>query len=703
MRPRHSSLALIGVVLIAASADAQKHYTDLVYPPLRDLVVPEVERVELSNGLTLYLLEDHALPKVEGAAIIRTGDRLEPPELTGVASLVGQVMRTGGSESRSGEEVDRLLENVGAAVETGIGTTSGNASIYALEEHLPLVLEVLAEILRSPAFPEDKIELAKVQERTSIARRNDDVSGIAGREFRKLLYGAESPYARTTEYATIEAITRDDLVRFHETYFVPNRVRLGLWGDFDAAEVKAMVERFFGSWERGPEADDQLPAVPDPATAPGSVSFIPKDDVNQTNIRIGHLGGRIDDPDYFALTVMSEILGGGFSSRLFQVVRSQRGLAYGVSASWNASFDYPGVFAVVTSTKSETTVLTIRAVLEEIERIAAEPVSDDELTLAKESLLNSFVFNFVSKGAIVRRLMTYDYYGYPEDFLERYQKSIEAVTVVDVHRVAREHLRPDAVRILAVGRREDFDAPLSSLGRGDVTTIDITIPDPPAPAVPEASPESLERGAALVSKFLASAPSAARASGFRLEGESILETPQGKLPAQFQILFEAPDHYRETTVLPFGEIVTVISGEAGWAATPRGIQDLGDDQVRRTREGIYRHYAGVLWASAQDGAEAQWLEGTEIQLRLTGVALRATFDEASGRLSSLVTAGTNLQGAPVEERREFDGFDERGLPTQVRIYHDGALAAETRIESTTLDPTLPAGLFDRPEGQRNDD
>lgn len=703
MRIRNVSFGVALLLLASTAASAQKHYTELTYPPLRDLVVPEVERVELANGLTLYLLEDHTLPKVEGAAIIQTGDRLEPAELTGLASLVGQVMRTGGSTSRSGEEVDRLLENVGAAVETGIGTTSGNASLYALREHLPLVLEVLSELLRSPAFPEDKLELAKVQERTSIARRNDDVSSITGREFRKLLYGADSPYARTTEYATIEAVTRDDLVRFHETYFVPNRVRLGLWGDFDAVEVKAMVERLFGSWERGPEPSDRLPSVPDPSDLPGSVSFIPKDDVNQTNIRIGHLGGRVDDPDYFALTVMSEILGGGFSSRLFQTVRSQRGLAYGVGASWNASFDYPGVFAVVTSTKSETTVETIRAVLDELERIAADPVSDEELQLAKESLLNSFVFNFVSKGAIVRRLMTYDYYGYPRDFLSRYQRNIEAVTVEDVHRVASTRLRPDAVQILAVGRREDFDAPLSSLGRGEVATIDIAIPEPPAAAVPEASPESLERGAALVAKFVASAPDVAEASAFRLEGESVLETPQGKLPAQFQILFEAPDHYRETTVLPFGEIVTVVSGDAGWAATPRGVQDLGSDQVRRTREGFYRHYAGLLWSAARDGVEAQWLEGTDVQLRFAGTTLRATFDEASGRLTVLSMGGTNLQGTPVEERREFDGFDERGLPSQIRIYHDGALAAETRVESTTLDPPIPAGLFDKPEGQRNDD
>jgi zinc protease len=694
-----SRALLIAVTLtVASSAAAQKSYKDLQYPPLRELVVPRVEPVLLPNGLALYLLEDHSLPKVEGTMLVRTGSRLEPADKVGLASILGQVLRTGGSETRSGEEIDRLLENVGAEVETSIGETSARASLFALPEHLPLVVEVLADILRHPALPEDKIDLAKVQERTAIARQNDNVAAIAGREFEKLLYGADSPYARTPTYASIAAVTRDDLVSFHRRYFEPNRVLFGLWGDFDSAQVRALVERNFGTWERGREASVEIPPVTSERRP--VIALVEKDDVNQTNLRIGHLGGRVDDPDYFALSVMSEILGGGFSSRLFRTVRAQRGLAYSVRAIWNAAYDHPGSFVVTSSTKSESTVETIRAIEEEIDRIANEPVTDDELRQAKDGILNSFVFNFDRKGEIVVRMMTYDYYGYPRDFLDRYQASVERVTVDDVLRVAREHLHPEALRVLAVGRQEDFDPPLSTLG--EVENIDITIPPPVAVETPEASPESLAKGEEVLRRFVASAATSAQPlTGFSMEGESVLTTPQGKLPARFHVLFLGPDRYRESTTLPFGEITTVLTGEDAWASTPRGVRSLDADQKRRTREGMYRHYAGLVWAAANGRVKGSLVAESdgksEVVLDVDGLAMRGTFDAESGRLLTLVLPGTNLQGTPVEETRNFSEFDSQGCPTQVHILHDGVDAAETHIETTTLNPSGDDSLFVRPE------
>ncbi|MFQ5789903.1 MAG: M16 family metallopeptidase [Acidobacteriota bacterium] len=467
-------LLLVLLLPQAVPAATQTHYKDLTYPPLRDVLVPEVRRLELPNGMVFFLLEDHTLPKVEGVVLIRTGDRFEPQDKVGLASMVGQVMRTGGTTTRKGEEIDRLLENVGAVVETSIGTSSARASLFTLKEHVPLVLEIAADILQNPAFPEGKIELAKVRERTAIARRNDNVAAIASREFSKLLYGPDHPYSRTTEYATISNITRDDLVQFHRRYFHPNHVLFGLWGDFSFQEIVPLLERLFGSWPRK-EAD--LPPLPDvPTEWAGSVNFVSKPDVNQTSLRIGHPGGRRDDPDYFALRVMSEILGGGFSSRLFRRVRSELGLAYAVRASWSAAYDRPGSFIVSSSTKSASTLETTREILTEIRRITEAPVSADELRIAKDSILNSFVFNFDSTGEVVQRLMVYQYYGYPKDFLEKFKANIEGVTGEDILRAARAHVRPHRLIILAVGREEDFDQPLSTLG--PVNTIDISIPPP---------------------------------------------------------------------------------------------------------------------------------------------------------------------------------------------------------------------------------
>jgi len=687
----------VGLAL-AISALAQKHYKDLDYPPLRELVVPEVERVDLPNGLSLYLLEDHSLPKIEGRMLLRTGSRLEPKEKVGLASILGQVLRTGGSTNRSGEEVDRLLENAGASVETQIGVSSGSASVFALKEDLPLVLEILADLVRNPALPEDKIELAKVQERTGIARRNDDVGEIAGRELAKLLYGADSPYAGVSEYATIEAITREDLVLFHRDYFQPNRILLGLWGDFDSAEVRSLVERHFGTWTKGALRQDPIP--PAGAKRGRTIAFVEKDDVNQTQIRIGHLGGRIDDPDYFAMSVVAEILGGGFSSRLFQTIRTQRGLAYHASARWGAAYDYPGSFVATSSTKSESTVETIRGIVEEIERISREPVTEEELRLAKDGILNSFVFNFDGKGEIVGRLMTYDYYGYPRDFLSTYQKSVARVTVEDVHRAALAHLHPEELIVLAVGRDDDFDAPLSTLG--EVETIDIAIPPPPAAGAPPPGAGDAALGDEVLEKFVAaSGEASASMGGFRLEGESEIETQQGKIPARFQVDFQAPDRYREATVLPFGEVVTVLKGDSAWATTPRGTTELNADQKRRAREGLYRHYLGLLWAAANGHVKASALDGaSDVALEVDGVSMRGSFDPATGRLLSLTLAGTSLEGVPVEEKREFSGFEKGNYPSEVRISHDGKPAATTRIGRVTLNSETSADLFARPKAAK---
>jgi predicted Zn-dependent peptidase len=207
-----------------------------------------------------------------------------------------------------------------------------------------------------------------------------------------------------------------------------------------------------------------------------TVNVIRKDDVNQSNIYLGHIGGLRSDPDYFALILMNRILGGGFTSRLFKNVRSRQGLAYSVFGVYSANYTFPGEFYVGCQTKSENTVRAIRAMIEEVKKMTESEVTDEELALAKDSYMNSFVFNFDTKGEIVNRLMVYEYFGYPADFLQRTKENIEKVTKADILRVAAKHLKPGKVQILAVGRPDDFDEPMSVLG--DVREIDITIPLP---------------------------------------------------------------------------------------------------------------------------------------------------------------------------------------------------------------------------------
>lgn len=467
--------AAVLALAVGAAGAATKQAPDhrkLKYPSLREVKVPDVTRVTLPNGMKLLLLEDRELPLIHLSARIRTGSIYEPAEKVGLADITGDVMRTGGTSNMTGDEIDEALEAMAASVEIGIGLDYGVASLSVLKEDIDKTLGILADILMNPALPQDKIELAKIQHRSAIARRNDEPDGIASREFAKLIFGPDSVYARHTEYGTIDAIARDDLVAFHKRFFGPNTMMAAVWGDFETREMIQKIERAFGGWAKIDATVPPMPKVDYEYTR--TVSVIPRADLNQSSIFLGHIGGLRSDPDYFSLVVMNQILGGGFTGRLFKNVRSRQGLAYSVFGAYGADYAHPGMFSLGCQTKSESTVQAIQSILSEVEKMRQTEVTEEELRLAKESFLNSFVFNFDSEGKIVTRLLTYEYYDYPADFLLQIRDRVEKVTKADVLRVARKHLHPADVRILVVGNPDGFDKPLSTLG--DVETLDVTIP-----------------------------------------------------------------------------------------------------------------------------------------------------------------------------------------------------------------------------------
>jgi zinc protease len=470
------SLAMVPMAALLAVSSARGQAVspaDIEYPPLRSVEIPQAERVEMSNGIVVFLLEDHQLPLIDVSVRIRTGSRYEPSDMVGLASMTGTVMRTGGAGERTGEEVDLFLEDRGALLGNSIGTSVGFASISVLTENFDEVLPILADVLRRPRFEEDKIQEAKVQRRSGISRRNDSPGGIASREFNKLVYGSESPYAAQMEYADVDAITREDLVDFHQTFYHSNQVMIGVTGDFDRDAVLGAIEREFGDWQ---PMEVELPTEFMIASADaGKVYFVEKTDLTQTNFRIGHLGTTIDDPDYFAIEIMNTIFGQGFASRLFSKIRSDLGLAYAIWGSVGTGFDYPGVFEVGGETKLESTAAALEAVLAEIERMKQGDITDDELAYAKESYLNSFIFNFDNVDEVVGRQMLYEYYGYPADFLQTSRDRIEAVTKADVARAAQNQLHPDRLLIMAVADPSKLDRPLDEFG--DVVELDITIPE----------------------------------------------------------------------------------------------------------------------------------------------------------------------------------------------------------------------------------
>ncbi|MEL4895232.1 M16 family metallopeptidase [Crocosphaera sp. Alani8] len=468
------STLLVLIFRLPAAAQTPKHYTELEFPPLPEVSLPEYERYELSNGMVVYLMEDHQLPLVKGNAVIKTGSRLEPASKVGLAQTTGSLMRLGGTQTHAANKMNELLEQRAARVEVSIGTSSGSAGFNTLSEDLETVFNLFSETLQEPAFSPQFLALIKNQQQGSIARRNDDPGNIASRELDKLIYGEDSPYGRTIEYETIDNITRDDVVAFYEKYVRPENIILGIVGDFEPQAMKSLIENTFGKWQSNtPEPEIKIPSATQKQGQ--GVFFVNQPQLNQSNVLLGHLGGKLDSPDYPVLAVVNGVLN-GFGGRLYNNLRSRQGLAYTVYGFWSAGYDYPGMFIAGGQTASETTVQFITSLLEEVKRVQTTAITSDELDYAKESILNSFVFKFENPSQTLSRLITYEYYGYPQDFIFDYQKGIKATTIEDVQRVAQEYLKPEKIVTFVVGNEKEINPPLSQLGQ-TVTSIDITIPE----------------------------------------------------------------------------------------------------------------------------------------------------------------------------------------------------------------------------------
>ncbi|HEY7574307.1 MAG TPA: pitrilysin family protein [Thermoanaerobaculia bacterium] len=482
-RPLLPALLAGAVISAGSGASAQtaaQSWKDVPRPPLRSFSIPRPTRIALPNGMVVLLMEDRELPLVSGIAYIRAGSRYEPAALAGMGEVLSGSWRAGGTRRRTGDELDDYLEARAAKVETQVGMTAATVSLSCLKGDFDDVLAAFLEVLREPAFAEDKIDVATNAVNTGIARRNDDPSDIVDREAMKVAYGADSPYARVPEYATVAAVTREDLLAWHRRYVHPNRMLFGLVGDFDSKAMEARLRKAFASWPRGPDFTDPEPFIQ--KTPRSGVFLVDKDDVNQSNIRLIHLDTTRKDPDYFALQVVNQILSGNSASRLYTNVRAKKGLAYFVFGGFYEEYDYPGVFEAGMGTKSETTAAGVEALLEEIQKAADGPIAADELARAKDSILNSFVFQFDSKEKVLRQQLAYEYYGYPADFLDRYRSAVEKVTAAEAQAAARRHLHRDRLAIVVVGKSSDFGTGLASFG--PVTRLDVAIPPPPAAASP---------------------------------------------------------------------------------------------------------------------------------------------------------------------------------------------------------------------------
>jgi zinc protease len=480
-----------------ASADIPDRPEKLTFPPF-EFQPPKAEpyRVPLQNGPVLYIAEDRELPLVTISIAVHTGDWVEPDGKEGLTDLCGNLLTRGGTETRTAQELEERLAFLAANLGSVIKGAQGSVSLNLLSKDLDEGLAILREVLTKPRFQQDRVDLQKQQMLQGMKQRNDDSATIESFESDYLAYGEKFWDTRYQTAASVESITRDDLLAFHKRWFFPSNFVVTASGDFDRATMIQKLEKLFSDW---PATGNPPPPIPqDIVMAKPGVYLVDKE-VNQGRVAMLLPGIMRENPDYYALIIMNDIFGGGgFTSRIVNRVRSDEGLAYSVSSTFPGGVYFPYAFRAGFQSKSRTVAYATSIIIDEMKRIAAEPVNDDELENAKRGFIDRLPRSFASKAQIVGVLANEEFtgrYHTEPNYWQTVVAKINAVTKEDVQRVAKKYLTPEQLVILVVGDKDEIlqghpnhVVKLPDLSGGKLTELPLRDPLTMKPQVSQPAP-----------------------------------------------------------------------------------------------------------------------------------------------------------------------------------------------------------------------
>lgn len=687
---------LIFSMLIAISCATQEQavqqqaqpvdVNSLEFPELNPYQIPEIETFELDNGIKFYLVEDDEVPLINLNMIVRAGSFMEPAEKVGLASVMANVIRNGGSEAYPENELNQLLEDRAARIEFGMGRTSGSVSMNALKDDFIDLLPVLVDVMTDPLMPQEKIDLAIRQQRSSISRRNDNAQQIGFREFSKLIYGEDSPQARVTELYTLDEITRDDLIEFHRNAYTGKNLMIGLVGDFKVEEIKPILEEYFAEIPAGEEnelAFDEVDYEFD-----SSIHFVDKRDVNQSVVLMGHIGGYRDNPDYAALQAMNEVLSGGFSGRLFQNVRSDQGLAYSVFGNYGSSTLYRGQFFAGVFTRSEATADAIEAVRREMRKLQEEPVSEEELEDTRNSILNSLVFRTDSRSSVLQQRMNNEYLGLPADAFETYIEELREVTPEDIQRVARDYMRPGEMKILVVGNGAELGDQLERFG--DVQEVDITIRE--TREEEEVIAGDADAGRKWINQMAEAVLPAGDLNGrVVMDADNIIQTPQGEMNVGVRQLIDfATERIEAEMNVPQGVVTLILENGQGTMSMGGNEMPMQPAQREEMLAELYRSPVYLSLNTDELDVEFMGMEemdgNTYAHVRVNNeITLNLYLDHETSLPMVTTYRSFNQQvGSTVTIQLETADWRESGgvmMPYETVSYADGERAATIMLKS----------------------
>lgn len=448
------AVCAVCVLPIATNADIPPRPEEINFPPLEYTPPQRADyRHRLSNGIPVYLAPSHEFPLINVAFVFEGGSYLDPAEMIGLAGTCGAMMRQGGTIHRSAEDLDEEFDFLAAVAQTYCGQTESGATLNALSSNFQESFALFLEMVRTPGFQEDRYRLHQDEMIERMKQRNDDADSIIRREWGWLVLGEDHYAARRATQTMVESITTDDLRGIHQQIFNPTNLIIAVNGDFEVDDMLSLLEENLADWSLGTPASDPSDVSVD--FAPG-VYHVEKD-IPQGKVYLGLRTITRDDPDYFPCLLMNEILGGGgFTSRITNTVRTEEGLAYDAHSIFTMPVKYPGFYRAAFQSKNSTVALGIKLIFDEIQRIREEPVSEEELVVAKNSFIETFPRTFESKPRMLGVFVDDELTHRAVDYWNTYRDNVRNVTADDIQRVAQKYLVPDEMALLIVGRWDEI-------------------------------------------------------------------------------------------------------------------------------------------------------------------------------------------------------------------------------------------------------
>lgn len=579
-------LVLTVILLAGCSSNKARPVDKLKFPPLNEIKVPEVVTHTLSNGMKVYFLVDNRLPIIRMEAQAHSGTVTDPKDKIGLAELASSSL-TSSSQKYSAQELKEILNDNAISLGSYASTRHSIVSMSALVEDKDLAFTIFSDVLKNPTFDEEEFETEKTRTISNIYRRNDEASSIAFREFQKVIFGQDYPRNYQKEIYTVENITRDDVQRFYSEYFYPKNMTLTIHGDFDIEEVKSELEFYFSTWYSPLEYKEIT--LPEPKTdSDTNVYIVDKKDASQTWVLIGHRSNLLySDDDYPAMQLLNEILGGGFTSRVYKSVRVKKGLSYSPAAFLSASFNSPGALYLLAPTATENTLEAAQTLVEEVRIITQEKVSKEELQFAKDSYFNSFVFKYERPEYTLNAIKNYDYFGYDRDFANILKEKIEDVTIDDIYQVAKKYLKPEELIYLFVGNKDEFIEDVSTLG--DVEVIDISLKETKSGDILDYA-----KGKEIFSKFLNQVKSKKEITSLSSKSTITQSTPMGDMSLDKTTHIVFPNKLLDKIESPMGEISTTVNIDKGIQSMPGRNMELPQENLTAILDQIHLSYFGWL-------------------------------------------------------------------------------------------------------------